>query len=299
MLRQIYEQAMCRVGSPDIILASIALGASLLLIIIGSVRASPISMLLALLIGIPGAIWILSKGKIPLGGSLPITDDVFFTVSGCYFFILAISIVSFILRDLPYSRPALFFLLVPLLVGLTAITALGANRRAHVMLCLIQVILIGLLLSSSQVLLFPDVIGMDPWYHKALVTEISNTQHLPPPGELLFNSYVHFPILHLTMAGMILMTGLPYHLSAIIAGTAPIIIVSCVSVYLLGALLFPQRPAVALLASLLLAINPSMISMTVSLIPNGFAVIFILSTSLIPLHDYNHSSSHLASFAYP
>ena len=35
------------------------------------------------------------------------------------------------------------------------------------------------------------------------------------------------------------------------------------------------------------------------LFPTGKLVVTGLSTSLIPLHDYNHSSSHLASFAYP
>jgi hypothetical protein len=269
MVRRFWEEYVV----PDRILALSAVGISFVLIALSVFKASPVALLLALLFGIPGAVWLLSKGKIPLGTGVPLSDDALFVVSGSYFLVLAGIVTLFALRELPYARPIQFFLLVPLLVGLTVIAALGACRPAHHVLCLVQTALIGVLLCVSQVLLFPDVVGIDPWFHKALTTTIAQTGFLPLDTN--FAAYLHFPILHLTVAAMSMMTGLPYHLSAFLSGAVPIILIDCIFVYLVARELLPGRQAVALLAPLLVVVNPSHINMTLVMIPNGFAVIFL------------------------
>ncbi len=279
MLRRLSGRLLKAPASFDLAIAYLAVAASLALLVASAARLSPLPIIPAVLFGVPGVAWILSKGKAPLGGGQLLSEDGLHVIWGLFFLVLAVAIGAFILRVTPYSRPAIVFVLIPTMVCLVAAASLGVSQTWHEYVCLFQVILIGFFLSISQILLYPDVIGRDPWFHQALTTELLQTQALPTGP--LFASYVHFPLFHLTMADMSLMTGLPYHFAALLAGTLPIVLVNCVFVYLLAGELFPRRRAVALLAPLLVVIVPMHIYMTYTPIPNGLAVIFMLPSLLL------------------
>lgn len=262
------------IAAPDRLFALLLIAVSLGVFALGIVRASPIALLIGVLIGIPGAVWYLLRGNVAVGAGFRLSDDAYNIVSGLFFLVSALALGSFALRDTPYDRPEILFVLIPVLVGCAAIGAFGATRPWQMYLGLVQVLLIGLLISWTQIIMTPDVIGFDPWYHKALVEELLRVQTLP--DNVLFAEYITFPIFHLTVAAMRLMTGLPYHLSAMLSISLILILVNVLFVALFAACVCPSRPALRILAPLIVVISPLQIYMLYWLIPNGFAMVFVL-----------------------
>lgn len=274
MPQSISERLKAVIAAPDWVVALLSIVVSLALLALGIARESPVALLIGVLIGVPGAVWYLSRGNVPVGEGFRLSDDAYSFVSGLFFLAFAFALGSFALRDTPYNRPEIFFVLIPLLVGCVALGALGATRPWHEYMGLVQVLLIGLLVSWSQIVMTPNVIGFDPWYHKALVDGLIQAQTLP--GSVLFAEYVNYPIFHLTIAAMRLMTGLPHHLAAMLSISLMLALINVIFVSLIAGRVFPKNRSVRMLAPLLVVISPLQIYMLYSLIPNGFALVFVL-----------------------
>src|SRR5665647_3609069 len=105
------------IAAPDRFVALLSIVVSLGVFALGIVRESPIALLIGVLIGIPGAVWYFSRGNAPVGAGFRLSGDAYNVVSGLFFLASALAMGSFALRDTPYDRPEILFVLIPVLVG--------------------------------------------------------------------------------------------------------------------------------------------------------------------------------------
>ena len=146
-----------------------------------------------------------------------------------------------------------------------------SSHRAgrHAGLILIQILLLGVSIAWSQLLIFPSLLGVDPWYHSALTNRIINEGFIPEGY-----SYSKLPLFHLTIAATSLIASLPYKLANMVSVSLGQIICNAVFVFLIADYLFKNH-RVGLLAALMVVIANHHIRMTYWSIPNAFAVVFI------------------------
>jgi len=203
----------------------------------------------------------------------------------CFFGLYTLSILSVYLRPNLYERPPLYFLLTALMAGVIACEIFASGRR-HTPLILIQVLLLGVSIAWSQLLIFPGLLGIDPWYHSALTNRIVDEGFIPKGYE-----YSKLPLFHLMIAATSLISSLPYKLANMASVSFGQIVCNALFVFLIADYLFKNH-RVGLLAALMVVIANHHIRMTYWSIPNGFAAVFIpivlylaLSTAKSDLHD--------------
>jgi len=186
----------------------------------------------------------------------------------CFFGLYTLSILSVYLRSNIYERPLLYFILTALMAGMIACEAITSDRR-HAPLILIQILLLGVSIAWSQLLIFPSLLGVDPWYHSALTSRIIN-ESIIPEGY----AYSKLPIFHLMIAATSLITSFPYKLATMVSVSLGQIICNTVFVFLIANRLFKTH-RVGLLAALMVVIANYHINMSYWSVPNAFAAAFI------------------------
>ncbi|WP_286859128.1 hypothetical protein [Methanosaeta sp. UBA356] len=204
----------------------------------------------------------------------------------CFFGLFALSILSVHFRPELYQRPILYFILTALMAGAIACEILSSGRR-HAGLVLTQVVLLGVSIAWSQLLIFPSLLGVDPWYHSIFTTRIVDEGSIP-----MGNSYSRLPIFHLTIAATSLIAGLPYKFAAMVSVSLGQIICNALFVFLITGHLFRNYRA-GLLAALMVIIANHPIHMSYWSIPNGFAAVFIpiaLYLLFFKFGDRSHTS---------
>lgn len=153
------------------------------------------------------------------------------------------------------------------MVGIVALEVMYSQKVVG--LILLQIIIIGISIAWSQLLIFPSLVGVDPWYHQALTLDIIHTNFIPSGY-----GYSKLPIFHLLIASTSLITGLNYKYSTMLSVSLAQIICNCLFIFLLGKFLF-KNSKIGLLASLFLIISDQHIYMSYWSIPNSFAAIFL------------------------
>lgn len=192
-----------------------------------------------------------------------------YLLAAVFFLLLFLSEGVLYTRPLLYERPLLYFLLLALLAGLIAVQVLLAERPSP-RLVLFQVIMLGLSIAWSQLLIFPDLVGVDPWYHDLFTMQILSGQHIPS-GE----AYSSLPVFHLLVGVTSLLGGLPYKPAVILSVSLAQVVADCMILYLIGRHLL-SSPQVGLMASLMVAIANEHIFMSYWSIPNAIAAVFIV-----------------------
>ncbi|MEN6293349.1 MAG: hypothetical protein ABFD07_15220 [Methanobacterium sp.] len=182
------------------------------------------------------------------------------------FILISLSTISFILRPELYSRPLIYFILISFVSGLLAfgIIYLPKNRK-YEYLALISIIIIGLNLRLLPQVLFPDLLGMDPWVHREFTIQIMTVGHLVEGF-----AYSRLPSMHIFIAAASFLTGLNYKWSSIVSVTIPQL-VSFILIYLIGKSIF--NPKVGLLGALLLCVSANFICLGYQIFPTGFAMV--------------------------
>ena len=179
-----------------------------------------------------------------------------------------LSIVALHFRASLYERPLAYFILAALMAGVIAIEILLPHGRKAARI-LPQIVLLGISISWSQVLLFPGLLGSDPWWHNMFTSHIPNF-HAIPGGYW----YTYMPLFHLEVVGTTLLAGLDYRLAAMFSVSLAQLIVFPLAVFLIGkALLGDER--IGLFAGLMLITANQQIGMSTASIPNAFAAIFM------------------------
>ena len=186
----------------------------------------------------------------------------------CYFILYILSILSVYFRQNFYERPLLYFILTAVMAGFIACEILISGKH-HVGLILTQCVLLGLSVAWSQLLIFPSLVGVDPWYHYAFTNQILGDFHIPD-GE----SYSKLPIFHLMIAITSLLTNLPYKFAVMVSVSLGQILCNALFLYLIARSLFKNQQ-VALLTALLVTIANTCIFMSYWSIPNSFAAVFM------------------------
>jgi hypothetical protein len=205
----------------------------------------------------------------------------------CFFGLYTLSVLSVYLRPEFYERPLFYFILTALMAGIIAGEIFTSGRR-HAALILIQILLLAVSIAWSQLLIFPSLLGIDPWYHSALTSQITGEGFIPDGY-----AYSKLPLFHLMIAATSLIAGLPYKFAAMVSVSLGQILCNAVFVFLIANYLF-KNPRIGLLAALMVAIANHHIRMSYWSIPNAFAVVFIpivvylaLSTTKKKTHEIN------------
>ncbi|MDI6720579.1 MAG: hypothetical protein QMD46_13315 [Methanomicrobiales archaeon] len=186
-----------------------------------------------------------------------------------YIALFVASLLQIHLRAGVYERPLGYFILVSAMAGVLAMEILYTSPRG-VPLVLLQIISLGLSLAWTQLLIFPSVLGVDPWWHQAF-TELMLELHSIP----LSLTYTHLPLFHLEIASMSMIGDIGYKLAAMLSVSLVQIVCLTLFTYLIGRALFGSR-MVGLLASLVLIVANQEIYMSYWSIPNAFSAVFIL-----------------------
>lgn len=216
------------------------------------------------------AIWLLIGEKASLKFDSYQSRSVNLVLSSIFFFLFAFSILSIQFRINLYERPLFYFILTSLMGGIVSLEILFSRKNGgySVLFTLFQITIIGLSVAWSQLLIFPSLLGIDPWDHRRFTLKIINLSHIPDGY-----GYSKFPIFHLAIATTSLIIDLNYKFAAMLSVSLLQIICNVMFVFLLGKYLFNYR--IGLLASLMVIIANHHIFMSYWSIPNAFAAVFI------------------------
>ncbi|MCM2465814.1 hypothetical protein [Methanoculleus oceani] len=186
----------------------------------------------------------------------------------CFFGLYTLSVLSVHFRPELYERPLIYLILTALMAGITACEIFTSGRQ-HAGLILIQILLLGVSIAWSQLLIFPSLLGVDPWYHSAFTGRIVNEGFISEGYE-----YSKLPFFHLIIAATSLIAGLPYKFAAMVSVSLGQIGCNAVFVFLIANYLFKSH-RIGLLAALMVMIANHHIFMSYWSIPNAFAAVFI------------------------
>jgi len=240
----------------------------LLIVYLGREIGRVVYLLTGILALISCLLWLAIRKSHTFEFNLPDSRTLTVLWSICFFGLFALSILSVHFRPELYQRPILYFVLTALMAGAIACEILSSGRR-HAGLILIQIVLLGVSIAWSQLLIFPSLIGVDPWYHSDLTIRIVD-DGLIPTGY----SYSKLPLFHLMIAATSLISGLPYKFAAMVSVSLGQIICNAIFIFLIAGHLFRNYRA-GLLAALMVIIANHQIFMSYWSIPNGFAAVFI------------------------
>ena len=226
-------------------------------------------ILLGLLIFFSCVAWVIMREKASLNTDLSCSPTQFLILKIVLLFILFFSFISIIAREECYVRPFTYFISVSLFAEFLFLTILLSFGNGKSFLLLL-IILLGLISCWSQLVIFPTVIGIDPWYHQWFTLRILNECHIPN-----WENYSMLPAFHLIIAFTSLITGLDYRFSSGLSIGFAQIICNVLFIFLISKLFF-YNYKIGLLASFFTVIANQHIFMSYWIIPNGFASIFIL-----------------------
>jgi len=213
--------------------------------------------------------WLVIRGRKSEACRSTLSELHSYLLAAVFFLLLLLSEGVLYTRPILYERPLLFFLLLALSAGLIAVQVLLAEHQSP-RLILFQVIVLGLCIAWSELLIFPDLVGVDPWYHNLFTMLILSGHHIP-----LGNEYSGLPIFHLLVGVTSLLGGLPYKIAVMLSVSLVQVVADCMFLYLIGRRLL-SSPRVGLMASLMVVIAGEHIFMSYWSIPNGFAAVFIV-----------------------
>lgn len=186
----------------------------------------------------------------------------------CFFGLYTLSVLSVYHRPELYERPLLYFVLTALMASVIACEIMVSSRQ-HISFILIQILLLGMSIAWSQLLIFPDLLGIDPWFHSSLTGQIIK-EGVIPEGY----AYSKLPLFHLMIAATSLIADLLYKFATMFSVSLSQVICNAVFVFLIANYLFKNH-RIGLLAALLVITANHHIYMSYWSIPNSFAAVFI------------------------
>jgi len=266
----------------DLSLAGILVIGSIFTVLYSIIVFKPIYTLIGVFALIPSLIWLRTK-NIDLLDSINYQQNPrYFKIGLCAYSVFFIfSILSLYFRPETYSRPILFFFLLTCLILIVFIQIYISNGRVIIL----EIILISLLTSYSQQLLFPSLIGIDPWFHNALSAIITNTGYIPAG-----NVYSATPLFHLISSISSIILNESYKHSIIFVTTSIQIILLVLGIMILTAFYFSNEK-IGLYSGLFMVIANHNIFMNYWVIPNGLGLVFVPLILLVFL-KYRRSTIH-------
>lgn len=197
------------------------------------------------------------------------SNSIFLSLIVIFLLLFSCNVLFVYFRPNLYERPLSYFLVSSIMAGIISLEILFSKKNQYYLI-LFQIIIMGLFLAWSQILIFPSLVGIDPWWHKMFTSTILQINHIP-------ENYIYsrLPMFHLLIASTSLLTTFDYKVATMLSVSLVQIICNVLFIFLLGKYLFNSYKT-GLLASLLLSISNMHIFMSYWSIPNSFAAIFIL-----------------------
>ena len=211
-----------------------------------------------------------NTSMIPDLDELRCSNRFYLTLNILFFLLLSSSIISIYLKTDYYVRPLWYFISTALMAVIVSNEILFlSSQKSHIYFSLCKIIIIGLSLQYSQILIFPSVVGMDPWWHQWFTLNIIENGHIP---EGL--AYSKLPIMQLMTGMTVLVTDLGYKMATMFSISSLQIISDALFVFLLGKFLINTK--VGLLSALLLELSNGHIFFGVWGCPNTVGAVLIL-----------------------
>lgn len=214
---------------------------------------------------------------IPSSEELRVSTRFYITLNIFFFLLLSYSIILIYIRPDPYVRPLWYFISTVLMAAIVSEEILFlSTKKSHIYFILFKIIIIGLSLQYSQILIFPNVVGVDPWWHQWFTLRMLDNGHIPEGLQ-----YSKLPMMHLMIGMTSLVTDLGYKMATMISISFLQVVCDALFVFLLGKFLISTK--VGLLAALLLEVAPHHILYGYLAYPNTMAATLILPIIFILL----------------
>ncbi|MFC1907286.1 hypothetical protein ACFLW8_04300, partial [Chloroflexota bacterium] len=255
----------------DKILAILGLALALTLIITSPIRGRPMYAVVGIILLFACIAYLyIGRGKeFPSISELPRTRSLYLLLNIIFFSAFLFNILSLYLRPDPYIRPMNYFISIVLMVGILTVEILLLSRnKTYTHFILTKIMLIPLSLVGSQLLIFPTLIGDDPWWHQWFIQGMLDSGFIPGGS-----SYSWLPTMHLVGGETSLVTGLDYKMAAIFSLTLIPMVCLLLFIFLLGRFIFNAK--VGLLAVLLLGTSDVFLQMSSRIMPNTFGIFMI------------------------
>lgn len=158
-----------------------------------------------------------------------------------FFSVLSYSVLSIYLRPELYTRPLSYFVSIALMVTILALEILLLpSKKGWTYFTLLKVMLIGLSVEWSLLLLFPGILGVDPWFHQNFTLELLESGHIPE-----YSGYSKLPFMHLTVGATSLITGLNFKMATMFSISLLQMVSDVLFIFLLGRLMYNDRVGLA------------------------------------------------------
>ena len=192
-------------------------------------------------------------------------NTLFFLFFGC-------AILALQLRSDVYVRPFAYFVFAALTAGALALEILACNPNARSSsLILTQIVLIGCMLSFSEMILFPSVVGNDPWFEQQFTQQLIQSGHIPQGSQ-----YTNLPMFQLSVASTSVLAPLTYKWATVFSVGVSLVIIGALFTFLLGKSLVNAKAG--LLGGLLLVTANQFINTGFWTIPTTLGGILVLIT---------------------
>lgn len=187
-----------------------------------------------------------------------------------FFAILILSVLSLYLRSDPYIRPISYFILTSIMVVVIILEVLCCYLKGpRAYFSLFKIMIIAFSLRWTPVLLYPEVIGVDPWAHQMWTYDLISSGHIVSDM-----AYTHMPVFHLLTATTSLVNEIDYRFAAMLSVGSLQIICDILFVFLISKKFTNYK--IALLAGLLLGIANYHIQKSFWTIPNTLGATVVL-----------------------
>ncbi len=244
------------------------------LLIIASIKIDRIMLALsAVFMFIICSYWLSIRGKAKDELNVTFSRSIHLLLSSIFFLLLTVNILILYERPNIYERPLSCFIIIAIMSGIVACDIIF-SEYLNPFFVLSKIIIIALSISWSQQTLFPDLLGIDPWWHRMFTTNILYLGFIPKGY-----SYSYLPIFHIFIASTMLFTNLQYKLASIFSVGLSQVILDCAFIYLIGEYLSYKaiiNRKISLLAPLFLASTSYHIYMNNWLIPNTLGGVIIV-----------------------
>lgn len=215
-------------------------------------------------------IWLRMQGKIVLNKNNYLNKAHGFSVLVISCVILsALSILVIYYRSDLYQRPLIYFVIHSIIVGALSLQIFHRLSKKYTYLILIEIILLGYSLEFVQQMLFPGVLGIDPWWHQMFVNKIINNGNIPDNYD-----YSKMPSFHLLIANASIIVNMDYKLTTTLTIGLVHILCNTLIMFCFGKHLIDER--VGLLSSLLLINCNYFVNMGVWASPTTLAAVFFI-----------------------
>jgi hypothetical protein len=239
---------------------------------------------------------ILKKRAVSALGSQPVAEQrgsrpMYLLLNILFFGLMSGALIAVALRPDQYSRPAVFFVCVALASAvLAAEVVLLPSEKGHAYFLVAKIVFLALALIWSSMILYPSLLGMDPFYHAAFTEAMLDGEHIPT-GEY----YSTFAGMHLTIGTTMLVADLDYKTACMLSACLMYAVVGLSFLFLLGRSISGAK--VGILAALLVGVSAFYLRWGWWMSPNAYAMVFMLASIYLLVRDKGNHPTHLMALS--